>query len=134
MDVRIDSPHHDVKNDLELDERKEDNTEEQREEFLAHLSAQNDHDQTVSEALLASPWTIVWLCYGIWIIVCCSFDGNAGSIVVGIPKFREDFGYRYQGNWILPADWQSAFSGGPAATTILGTFVSGSKSFDYPFE
>ena len=100
---------------------------EVKEEIAAHLAAQEDHEQTVSQALRSNYWTLLWLFYGVWIIVCCSFDSNAGSVVVGIPRFRQDFGYWYEDNWVLPAKWQSAYSGAPTAAQIVGTFVCGSE-------
>jgi hypothetical protein len=120
-------PDPDTKAEVEVHERLETLDAVDSEEIAAHLSAQEEQSQTVSEALRSSPWAIVWLCYGVWIILCCSFDSNAGSLVLGIPRFRQDFGYAFQGDYVLPADWQSAFSGGPAATQVLGTFVSGSE-------
>lgn len=125
-------PDPDTKADIELNERAVDPAEDS-EEIAAHLSAREEQSQTVSQALRSSPWAIVWLCYGVWSILCCSFDSNAGSLVLGIPRFRQDFGYAFQGDYILPADWQSAFSGGPAATQVVGTFVSGSKSPRLPW-
>lgn len=83
--------------------------------------------QTISQALTRHPWTLLWLIYGIWVVMCCSFDNSAGSSVLSIPKFREDFGYLYEGDYVLPAAWQSAFSGGPAASQIVGTFVGGGE-------
>jgi hypothetical protein len=29
---------------------------------------------------------------------------------------RKDFGYAFGGDYVLPADWQGAFSGGPVAS------------------
>ncbi len=62
-----------------------------------------------------------------WVILCCSFDMNAGNTALGIPRFRQDFGYALGGDYVLYADWQSAFSGGPAALQIVGTFIAGSE-------
>ncbi|EON95830.1 putative mfs hexose transporter protein [Phaeoacremonium minimum UCRPA7] len=46
-------------------------------------------------------------------------------MVLSIPEFRKDFGREYAGNYVLDADWQSAFSGGPIASSIVGTFGAG---------
>lgn len=96
-------------------------------EEAAHLADREAHEETISQALRNHPWNLVWIGYGIWIIVCCSFDSNAGNTVLGIPKFREDYGYAYAGDFVLYAEWQSAFSGGPAALQVMGTFLGGSE-------
>lgn len=127
----------DTKADIELHENPADHSlapDANAEEIAAHLAAQEEHDQTISSAIRSNPWCLVWLAYGVWIIMCCSFDNNAGSIVFGIPMFRKDFGYAFEGDYILPPDWQSAFSGGPAAAMILGTFMSGSELISVSFD
>jgi hypothetical protein len=92
-------------------------------EQTAHLASQEAHDETIREALTRNPWTIVWLVFNIWNVLCCSFDNNAGGMVLGVPRFRQDFGYLYNGEYTLYAEWQAAFNGGSAACQIFGTFM-----------
>jgi hypothetical protein len=33
-----------------------------------------------------------------------------------INSIRKDFGYKFGDEYVLPADWQGAFSGGPVAS------------------
>lgn len=43
-----------------------------------------------------------------------AFETQAAGAVVGIPQFRKDFGFEFpagSGKYVLPAGWQSAFSG-----------------------
>jgi hypothetical protein len=70
----------------------------------------------VFQALCSDTWILLFFFYAVEIIMRCSFDSSAGVFGAGIPKSREDFGYWYEGDWILPAGWRSAFSGGPAAS------------------
>ena len=76
------------------------------EAFNAHLLDAKAHDETISESLRRHPWAILWVVYGVCIIACCSFDNNAGGTVLGIPKFRADFGYFFEGDYVLVAAWQ----------------------------
>jgi len=99
--------------------------DELEQERLAHLDAHIERDVTVSQALKRNLRLMPFFIYGIWTIVCCSFDNSAGIVVLGIPQFRKDFGYEFQGGYVLPANWQSAFSGGPQAAQILATFFAG---------
>lgn len=96
-----------------------------RTEAIGHLKNQEDHQETVCEALSRHPKTVIWLVFAIWILVICSFDNQVGGVVIGIPQFRKDFGFAFDGNYVLPAKWQSAFSGGPTASTILGSIGAG---------
>jgi len=50
---------------------------------------------------------------------------QASGIILGIPEFRKDFGYFFDGNYVLPANWQSAFSGAPSAAQIIGALFTG---------
>lgn len=37
------------------------------------------------------------------------YDNVAGSVVISITEFRKDFGYLYNGEWVVGADWQLGF-------------------------
>lgn len=58
-------------------------------------------------------------------LILNSFENQAGGSVLGIPQFREDFGYAYNGGYVLPVEWQSAFSGGPVASACIGALGVG---------
>jgi hypothetical protein len=85
------------------------------EEHVAHLTNHMDHETSKSMAVRQNPWTTAWCIFAVWCIMVFSFDNQVGSIVLGIPEFRKDFGSFFEGNYVLPANWQSAFSGGSAA-------------------
>jgi SP family general alpha glucoside:H+ symporter-like MFS transporter len=98
--------------DLEITEEfkpsivQKDISEVDKETFKAHLLDAQAHDETIAQSLRSHPWALLWVAYGVWIVACCSFDNNAGGTVLGIPKFREDFGYYFEGDYILVAAWQ----------------------------
>jgi MFS transporter, SP family, general alpha glucoside:H+ symporter len=85
-------------------------------EAIGHLANQEDHEETVRQALTRHPKTIIWCLYAIWVLVITSFDNQVGGVVIGIPEFRKDYGSAFEGNYVLPAKWQSAYSGGPVAS------------------
>ena len=66
--------------------------------------------------LKQNPRVIAWCVFAVWVIVLTSFESLASSIVLGIPQFRKDFGYPFEGNYVLDTIWPSAISGGPVAT------------------
>lgn len=88
---------------------------------MGHLANQEDHEETILQSLKRHPWPTVWVAYCIWVILATAFDFAAPSSVLGIPEFRKDFGSAYEGSYVLPAKWQSAFSGAPVATYVLLT-------------
>ena len=83
---------------------------------LGHLADQEDHEAGILESFRKDPWVSAWCIYAIWCVILISFDTQAGGAVVGIPQFRKDFGYEYDGDYVLPAGWQSAFNGAPIAS------------------
>ncbi|CAG9978431.1 unnamed protein product [Clonostachys byssicola] len=89
-------------------------------------SAQNAEEQelTPTQALRKYPRVVFWCCFAIWILFLSSFDNQAGGVVLGIPQFRKDFGHAFDGGYVLPAGWQSAHSGGPTASTVIGALGS----------
>lgn len=88
------------------------------EEQLGCLADQEDHDTGVLESLRKYPWASAWCLYASLCTVLVGFDLQAGGSVIGIPQFRKDFGYAYGDgdDYVLPAEWQSAFNGAPIAS------------------
>lgn len=37
------------------------------------------------------------------------YDSLAGGVVIGIAAFRKDFGYPYDGDYVVAAHWQLGF-------------------------
>jgi MFS transporter, SP family, general alpha glucoside:H+ symporter len=85
-------------------------------EAVAHLANQEDHEQTRTQAIRKNPWAFAWCMFAVWLTLLVSFENQASGIVIGIPQFRKDFGYFADGNYVLSAKWQAAFSGGPVAS------------------
>ena len=83
---------------------------------MGHLANQEDHEETILQSFKRHPFPTLWCAYGVWVILATAFDFAAPSAVLGIPEFRKDFGYEYAGNYVLPAKWQSAYSGAPVAS------------------
>lgn len=86
------------------------------EERLGHLANQEDHELRKWESFKRFPWACFWCIYAVWCVLLVSFENQASGNVLGIPEFRKDFGYYYDGNYVLSAAWQSAFSGAPIAS------------------
>lgn len=83
---------------------------------LAHLANAEDHKDTKWQAIRRNPWAFAWCLFAVWTVLLVSFENQASGNILGIPEFRKDFGSFYDGNWVLSAKWQSAFSGAPIAS------------------
>lgn len=81
--------------------------------------------QTSFQAIRQHPRELLWCLYTIFVLVISSFDNQAGGVVLSIPQFRKDFGSLYNGDYVLSAKWQSAYSGVPVLTSIIGLLLSG---------
>lgn len=89
---------------------------EVRDEELAHLANQEDHDVGKLASFRRFPWACAWCFYAVWLVLIVSFENQASGNVLGIPEFRKDFGTKYEDNYVLSAKWQAAFSGAPVAS------------------
>lgn len=85
---------------------------------LGHLANAEDHMTSKWQAIRHNPWAFVWCMYAVWTVLLVSFENQASGNILGIPEFRKDFGTFYDGNWVLSAKWQSAFSGAPIASYV----------------
>ncbi|KAI8654489.1 MFS domain-containing protein [Fusarium keratoplasticum] len=94
-------------------------------EHIGHATAAEDHEEGPIKAIRNQPWAFLWCVYAIYTLMLTSFDNQAGGIVIGIPQFRKDFGSEFAGDYVLPARWQSAYSGGPVASAVIGSLGAG---------
>jgi len=70
---------------------------------------------TYFQAIRDHPGAFMWCMYIVWVMLSSNYINTAGSSVLGIPRFRKDFGGPYEGDYVLPAAWQSAYFGAPSA-------------------
>lgn len=83
-----------------------------------HLADQEDHHLSKREAIRRQPLAFAWCIFAVWTTLLVSFENQASGTVIGIPQFRKDFGNLYNGDYVIPANWQSAFSGAPVASYV----------------
>lgn len=90
--------------------------EEIIEQDLGQLVSQEEHETSKWQAIKRNPTAFAWCLFAVWTILLASFENQASGNILSIPQFRKDFGYSFEGNYVLPAKWQSAFSAGPVAS------------------
>lgn len=94
-------------------------------ERLRHV-ANPDNEIGFFEVIREHPKVFGWCLYAIFTCLIVSFEAVAAGSALGIPRFRKDFGYPYNGDYVLDARWQAAFYGGPLVSCILGSLAAGS--------
>ncbi|KAK7182677.1 putative sugar transporter [Paraphaeosphaeria sporulosa] len=77
------------------------------------------------ESISRFPKAIACCCYMLFICIMWGYDGMAGSIVLSIPRFRQDYGYIYAGDYVVSAEWQMGFTSASLFGIIFGGFVTG---------
>ncbi|KAI9155738.1 Alpha-glucosides permease MPH3 [Paramyrothecium foliicola] len=92
---------------------------------LAQIGNQDEHAIGKRESARRYPKACFWALFAVWYVLLVSFENQASGNILGIPRFREDFGHLYNGKWTLYANWQSAFSGAPMASAIFGCLGGG---------
>ncbi|KIX94437.1 uncharacterized protein Z520_09823 [Fonsecaea multimorphosa CBS 102226] len=95
------------------------------EDHLARLANHEDRSHSRLQAIRKNPWAFAWCLYAVWTILVVAVEDQASYNVLSIPQFRKDFGSSFAGNYVLAASWQSAFSGAPIATRVIGALATG---------
>ncbi|SPO03170.1 related to maltose permease [Cephalotrichum gorgonifer] len=94
-------------------------------DILAHLANQDEHDLGKFESMRRYPLALFWSIYAVWCVLLVSFENQAAGNIISVPRFRKDFGYEFEGGYVLDAGWQSAFQGGPVASGMVGALGCG---------
>lgn len=80
----------------------------------------SQHDESWKEAIKSNPNSLAWCCYALFTCIMWGYDGLAGSIVLAISQFRNDYGNEFEGQFVVPAIWQLAFGGGGLIGLLVG--------------
>lgn len=101
---------------------------------LGHAVQQQEHNRTWSQTLRKDPKLLFWIGVMLWTLTVRGFENGASGSVLSVPTFRRRFGVDTgSGVYFISTEWQSAISGAPNATQILGAWVAGwcSDRFGY---
>ncbi|RDW72799.1 hypothetical protein BP6252_06706 [Coleophoma cylindrospora] len=80
-----------------------------------------DKTTSLREACRGNASVLWWTFFFAISAVGWGFDAQVNGAMISVPSFRRDFGYTKDGEYILPADWQSAFN----IISSVGQFFSG---------
>ncbi|PKS11134.1 hypothetical protein jhhlp_002895 [Lomentospora prolificans] len=92
---------------------------------LAHLANQEEREIGKIESIKRYPLAFAWSIFAVWCVLLVSFENQAAGNIISVPEFRKDFGYEFEGSYVLHANWQSAFQGAPVASGMVGALGCG---------
>lgn len=64
-------------------------------------------NMSVRAAIKLYPKAAAWSMFFSLGVIMLGFDPQVIGNLYGVPKFQRDFGYLYEGEWIISAAWQS---------------------------
>jgi SP family general alpha glucoside:H+ symporter-like MFS transporter len=90
----------------------------------AQQATDAEHNMTPWEALKTYPTAAAWSVFFSLGTIMTAFDPQLLGNLYATPAFQRDFGYKYQGNFIISAPWQTGLGMG----NPLGQGESGSPN------
>ncbi|KAK4899504.1 hypothetical protein LTR27_003237 [Elasticomyces elasticus] len=92
-------------------------------------ATENEHNLSLRDAVRLYPAAIGWSAFFSLGIIMTAFDPQLLGNLYATPKFQQDFGYLYEGSWIIKAQWQTGLSMGSPIGQVVGAFFA-----SYPME
>jgi MFS transporter, SP family, general alpha glucoside:H+ symporter len=91
----------------------------------AQAAADNEKSMTLWQGMKAYPRAVGW---SVVISMATTMDGyDTGFLaaLLGLPAFNRQFGYLYNGQYVIPASWQSAVSNSGSIGIFIGVLING---------
>jgi SP family general alpha glucoside:H+ symporter-like MFS transporter len=95
----------------------------------ARLATEIEHQMTFMQAIKIYPKAMGWSVFFSLGVIMTGFDPQLLGSLYAEPAFQRDFGYEYQGSYIISAPWQTALGMGNPIGQVLGALGAG-----YPME
>lgn len=91
----------------------------------AQAASQREHSLGVWQALQAYPFAVLWSLAISMSIIMEGYDTILIGSLYAYPSYKTRFGALENGEYQIPAKWQSAMGSGPQAGAIIGAFANG---------
>ncbi|KAF2163828.1 hypothetical protein M409DRAFT_68371 [Zasmidium cellare ATCC 36951] len=95
----------------------------------ARVASEQEHNLSFLEALKLYPTAVGWSLFFSLGIIMTAFDPQLLGNLYATPAFQRDFGYLYEGEYIISAPWQTGLSMGNPIGQVVGAFFAA-----YPME
>ncbi|KAK3679030.1 hypothetical protein LTR78_001483 [Recurvomyces mirabilis] len=92
-------------------------------------ATEHEHDMSFFEAVKLYPTAVFWSFFFSLGIIMTAFDPQLLGNLYATPAFQRDFGYLYEGSYIVSAPWQTGLSMGSPIGQVVGAFCA-----TYPME
>lgn len=95
----------------------------------ARKAFEDEHALSFSRAVALYPGAVMWSLFFSLGIVMAAFDPQLLGNLYATPAFQKDFGYLFNGDYIISAPWQTGLSMGSPIGQVVGAFF-----VSYPME
>ncbi|OCL03233.1 MFS sugar transporter-like protein [Glonium stellatum] len=82
-------------------------------------------NQETWKAVIEYRKALLWASFVALSAIMWGYDVLVGAGLLSSPKFRQDFGYDYNGQWVLQAKWQIAFNTASSIGGLVGCLAMG---------
>jgi sugar porter (SP) family MFS transporter len=94
-------------------------------EQAANEATEVEHSLTVKEAFKTYPMAVVWSALFCLCVVMDGYDSGLITNLYGLPSFQRKYGIPFQGGYIIPAAWQTAFAMSSPVGRVVGGGIQG---------
>ena len=88
-----------------------------------------EHEMTFFEGVKLYPGAVGWSIFFSLGIIMTAFDPQLLGNLYATPAFQKDFGYLFEGSYIISAPWQTGLSMGNPIGQVVGALTA-----SYPME
>ena len=81
--------------------------------------------QSILSSVKEAPFAVATCLYMLFTCIMWGYDGMAAAIVLSIPRWRQDYGYLWEGQYVVAAKWQLAFTAGSVLGLVVGGLATG---------
>lgn len=78
----------------------------------AREATENEHSMSLWQSVKLYPKAVAWSMFFSLGTIMTAFDPQLLGNLFAVPKFQQDFGYLYQGQWTISAAWETGLTMG----------------------
>lgn len=91
----------------------------------AQWATEVEHQLNVTEAIRLYSRAIFWSSFFCLALLMVSFDPQVFGNLYATPSFQRKFGYEFEGEYIIPAAWQTGLAMGSPIGQVIGSLGAG---------
>lgn len=99
----------------------------------AKMATKKEHAMSFREVMALYPKAAGWSIFFSLGVIMTAFDPQLLGNLYATPAFQKDFGYLYNGNYIISAPWQTGLSMGSPIGQVVGALFAVRDLFTLSF-